>query len=353
MTDSQRWFSLVIILCICVLIYLLGPVLVPFLIAFFLAYVLNPVVIKLHAWRIPKIVAAWMVFLLALVMIFGVLLVIVPTLERQGAEFFARLPLMVDWIQGRFLPWLGERFHFSMQNNTIFLRTAILSHIQASGTVAKSVWQTLTHSGYMLLVWMMNLIMIPVVTLYLLSDWDKITKSAKNWLPMHSHQRDTFARLLLQCGQVLGGFFRGQLLVMIAQAIVYSVGLSLIGIDLAILIGIISGVLTIIPYLGFFTGLIIAILAALIQFHAAMMPILWVCVVFFVGACTENFIFAPWFVGDRIGIHPVAVIFSVLAGGDLFGFVGVLLALPAAAVIMVFFRYLRDRYFGIARDGQR
>ena len=141
----------------------------------------------------------------------------------------------------------------------------------------------------------MNIVMIPIITLYLLSDWDKVTHHARNWLPLSPANRDTVIHLLTQCGQMLAGFFRGQLLVMIAQSVLYVVGLAIVGIDIAVLIGIVAGILTIIPYLGFFTGLIISLIAAFIEFHGSLLHIVGVLIVFFIGACTENFVFAPFY----------------------------------------------------------
>ena len=149
--------------------------------------------------------------------------------------------------------------------------------------------------------------------------------------------------LLSECNEVLSAFLRGQLLVMIALAILYSLGLSIIGLDLALLIGVISGLLSIVPYLGFIVGFLAASIAALYQFHDVW-TLGCVAIVFVIANGIEGTILTPMLVGDKIGLHPVAVIFAVLAAGQLFGFVGILLALPVAAVIMVFIRYFVSHY---------
>jgi predicted PurR-regulated permease PerM len=172
----------------------------------------------------------------------------------------------------------------------------------------------------------------------------KVTSHGKGLLPFQAATREMIGNLAKDCGDVLAAFFRGQVLVMIGSGVVYTVGLYILGLDLALLVGVLAGLLTVVPYLGFISGIVLALSAAAIQFHS-LMPLIWVLVIFAVGVLCENFVFSPLFVGDRIGLHPVAVIFAVLAGGKLFGFVGVLLALPVAAVIMVLFRYWHKRYF--------
>jgi predicted PurR-regulated permease PerM len=150
-------------------------------------------------------------------------------------------------------------------------------------------------------------------------------------------------KLAQQSDEVLGAFLRGQLLVMLALAFIYSAGLMMMGLDLALLIGMLAGLVSFVPYLGFIVGILAACVAALFQFQE-LLPLLYVAIVFGVGQMLEGMVLTPLLVGDRIGLHPVAVIFSVLAGGQLFGFVGVLLALPVAAVIAVLLRYLHTQY---------
>jgi len=180
-----------------------------------------------------------------------------------------------------------------------------------------------------------------VVAFYFLRDWDDMLSRLRALLPRPLEPTvSTFAR---ESDEVLAAFLRGQLSVMIALGMVYTTGLMLVGLDLAVLIGMLAGVVSFVPYLGIIVGGGAALIAAAVQFQDWLHPGL-VLLVFVVGQMLEGFVLTPWLVGDRVGLHPVAVIFAILAGGQLFGFLGVLLALPAAAVIMVLLRYAHERY---------
>ncbi len=345
MTDSMRWFTLVIIVIFLGVVYLLGPVLMPFVLSFLLAYFLDPVVTRLARWKVPRFLSAFLVFLLVVAIILAVLLSLLPALERQVVAFAHTVPAMFAWVKQTAIPWINARLHLNINIDSAAIQAAVMKHFQSGqGKLAQTVFKTVFNSGYMMIEIVMNVIMIPVITIYLLVDWVKVTTHGKDLLPFAPHKRDRAAGLIKECGDVLAGFLRGQLLVMIGSGVVYSIGLSILGLDLALLVGVLAGCLTIVPYLGFISGVLIALIATALQF-----PTLWhfigVLIVFAVGVLCENFVFSPLFVGDRIGLHPVAVIFAVLAGGKLFGFVGVLLALPAAAVIMVLFRHWHNYYF--------
>jgi predicted PurR-regulated permease PerM len=192
-----------------------------------------------------------------------------------------------------------------------------------------------------LLAWLANLVLIPVVTFYLLRDWHIVIERVHELLPRRSEPH--IVRLASEADTMLGAFLRGQLSVMTALAVVYSLGLWIVGLDLALLIGLIAGLVSFVPYLGFITGIALAGIAAYLQFQE-LLPLVWVALVFGIGQMLEGMLLTPWLVGDKIGLHPVAVIFAIMAGGQLFGFVGVLLALPVAAVLMVILREARRRY---------
>jgi predicted PurR-regulated permease PerM len=178
--------------------------------------------------------------------------------------------------------------------------------------------------------------MIPIVAFYLLRDWDNLVARVRDlvprrWLP-------TVTTLAGETDQVLAAFIRGQLSVMAALAVIYSLGLWIAGLDLALLIGLLAGLVSFVPYLGFIVGILAASLAVLVQTHE-LLPLVWILLVFGAGQMLESMWLTPWLVGNQIGLHPVIVIFAILAGGQLFGFVGVLLALPAAAVLAVLARH--------------
>ena len=187
----------------------------------------------------------------------------------------------------------------------------------------------------------MNFALIPVVAFYLLRDWDLLVERIHNMIPRQFEV--TAVNLIKECDEVLSAFMRGQLLIMFLLGCIYALGLSIIGLDLALLIGMLAGLASLVPYLGFIVGILAASIAAVLQFQEPL-PLLYVLLVFGFGQLLEGSVMTPMLVGDRIGLHPVAVIFAILAGGQLFGFVGVLLALPIAAVIMVFVRHIYDRY---------
>jgi predicted PurR-regulated permease PerM len=189
--------------------------------------------------------------------------------------------------------------------------------------------------------WLTNLVLIPVVAFYLLRDWDRLVAKVDGMLPRSI--QPTIAYLASESDKILGAFVRGQLLVMLGLAIFYALALKLVGLDVGPLIGMIAGLVSFVPYLGFIIGIVASIIAVLVQFHDAYHLIL-VLVVFGIGNLLESYILVPKLVGDRIGLHPVAVIFAVLAFGELFGFIGVLLALPLASIAMVLLRFLRERY---------
>ena len=338
-SDRFSWLLLVVIAG--VLIYLLAPVLTPFVVAAILAYLGDPLVDRLEKYKLPRTLAVAIVFIaLTLLAIIG-LLILVPMLERQFTTLAQKVPLYVENIQTRFVPWLDEKFGVAVQLDIETLRKSLQSHWKEAGGIATSVLSYVTQSTAVLIGWVANLVLIPVVTFYLLRDWDVLVARIHELIP---RKREPVAvRLARSSDEVLGSFLRGQLLVMLGLAMIYSVGLWLVGLELALLIGLISGLVSFVPYLGFIVGILLAGIAALMQFHD-FIHLLFVVLVFGIGQALEGMLLTPLLVGDRIGLHPVAVIFAVLAGGQLFGFIGVLLALPVAAVIAVVLRYLREQY---------
>jgi predicted PurR-regulated permease PerM len=212
---------------------------------------------------------------------------------------------------------------------------------QKIGDVAKELIRQVTASGFALLAFMTNLALIPVVSFYLMRDWDNLVTYIQEVIPRESEK--TVVALVSECDEVLSSFLRGQLLVMTLLGGIYSIGLMVIGLELALLIGMLAGLASIVPYLGFVVGIVAASVAAVIQYQE-FFPLVYVAIVFGIGQMLEGMVLTPLLVGDRIGLHPVAVIFAILAGGQLFGFTGILLALPVAAVIMVFVRYYHRLY---------
>lgn len=349
MTIAQRlWiaFSLIVIL-LC--IYLLGSVLTPFLIAAFLAYLGDPLVKLLVRYKFSRTWAATLVFVIILLSVITLFFFLIPMLTRQITVFINRLPEIVLWIQQHVIPWLNEQFNLPVSFDVQDLKNIIAQHWQTAGGVAKKIWDVFSQSGIAILAWFAKLLLVPVVMFYLLRDWDRVIAGIRHLIPRRIEAQ--VVEIAAECDSVLGAFLRGQLLVMLGLAIFYAIGLSLVGLDLALLLGSVIGILAMIPYLGAVVGIAAASIAAFVQFHDSI-HLVYVAIVFVIGHFIENFILTPLLVGDRIGIHPVAVIFAILAGGHLFGFMGVLLALPVAAVIMVLLRHLNEFYVNTGLYGK-
>jgi predicted PurR-regulated permease PerM len=340
-TTTDRWFWLLLASIVGVLLYLLAPVLTPFMIAAILAYVGDPLVDRLETYKLPRTLAVIVVFIVLTLVGVLVLLFLLPLLQDQLVILGNKIPGYFDVVQREVVPWLNSHFGLGLQLDSETLKSSLQSHWKEAGSLARTLAGYITHSGALLAAWLANVVLIPVVTFYLLRDWDILVARVREMLPRKSEP--VVSQLARSTNEVLGAFLRGQLLVMLALATIYSVGLWIAGLDLAFLIGLLAGLVSFVPYLGFIVGIVAAGLAAVLQFHDAL-HLLYVAIVFAIGQAMEGMVLTPLLVGDRIGLHPVAVIFAVLAGGQLFGFLGVLLALPAAAVIAVVLRYLHGRY---------
>jgi predicted PurR-regulated permease PerM len=321
-------------------IYLLAPVLTPFVIAALLAYIGNPAVSALERRHVPRVLSVTVVFVLFVVVFVGLMFVLMPLLRDQIARFAARVPSYYDWAVTQ-LPRLESWLGISLAYDIAALREKLTEHWRDAAQWATTALGVAAVSGLTVVRWLVNLILIPVVAFYLLLDWNRIVATFGSLIPPNYRPR---ARLLArETDEVLSSFFRGQLLVMMALATVYSAGLLVVGLDLALPIGIMAGILSFVPYLGFITGILSAGLAGYLQFQDATM-LIWIAVVFGVGQALEGMFLTPRLVGSRIGLHPVAVIFAVMAGGQLFGFIGVLVALPVAAALKVWLRHAHEAW---------
>jgi predicted PurR-regulated permease PerM len=340
--SSRRWQMLVITLVIGYLIWLLSPVLMPFAVAAMLAYLGDPLANRLQRLGMSRVWAATVVFVVLLLVLIGVLLLLIPLISRQIENLIENLPRYAQWAQQTAWPWIQQKLHLDPRMfDSDQLLVAFKAHMGSIGGFATSVLGKVSRSGMDIVLWLTNLVLIPVVAFYLLRDWHRLVGMIDRMLPRWIEP--TIAHLAHESDKVLGAFVRGQLLVMLALGIFYGAGLSLVGLSVGLLIGIVAGLLSFVPYLGFIVGFGAAIIAVLVQ-YGDWTHVLLICGVFAVGQLLEGYVLVPRLVGGKIGLHPVAVIFAVLAGGYLFGFLGVLLALPAASVIMVLLRYLLERY---------
>lgn len=342
MSDTQKWQMLALVVLIGALLYWLAPVLTPFVFAAMLAYLGDPLVDRLESRGLGRTPAVLVVFLAMTLVLVLVLLLLIPMLERQVSRFIEQLPNYVSWFRMRATPWLEARMGVELSSfDTQRIVDLLQQHWREAGGVAAMVVGALSKSGFAVLAWIVNIMMIPVVTFYLLRDWDLLVERIRRLLPRPIEP--TVSQLARESDIVLGGFLRGQLSVMVALGLIYTLGLWAVGIDLALLIGMTAGLISFVPYLGTIVGMVAAVVAAVVQYQD-FLHVALVLGVFGIGQLLEGFVLTPWLVGDRIGLHPVAVIFAVLAGGQLFGFLGILLALPVASIVMVLLRYAHHRY---------
>jgi predicted PurR-regulated permease PerM len=324
----------------------LGPVLTPFIVAAVLAYALTPLVDRLdragHGY-LPRFVAVAVVELLLILAFLGLVLLVVPVIAKQVPLMREQLPMVFDKLDATIAPWLrqlGVRVSLDLETlKGLLLRYLNANYAGAIGSVLPSIklWGSvaLTVVGYAVL--------IPVALFYLLLDWKRLVERVLELVPPRARPGvDSFTG---EADQVLGQYLRGQLLVMLTMAVFYSTGLALFGLDLALPIGFFTGLAMFVPYVGFGIGLVLAVLAGLLQF-ASVKALVMVAAVYGTGQVVEGFYLTPRLVGERIGLHPLAVIFALLAFGQVLGFVGVLIALPASAVLLVAIRRLRAGYMG-------
>ena len=335
-----KW--LILVASIGWVLYLIGPALVPFVIAALFAYLFNPLVQKLEKRGIGRSLGASLVFLFLTLVLIGIVLVLVPFMDRQVTRFVDQLPKWTAWARDVATPWIEQHFGVSVAMFDSEGVVAMLQgHWKEAGGVATTVLAKVSKSGFAIIGWTLNLVIIPVAAFYLLRDWSIVVERIHALVPRSIEP--IVARLARESDDTLGGFLRGQLSVMIILGTLYGIGLSAAGISVGPLIGMVAGLISFVPYLGAIVGVGMGVIAALAQYQDSYHVIL-VLVVFIVGQLLEGYVLVPKLVGDKIGLHPVAVMFAILAGGELFGFVGVLLALPIAAVVMVLLRYAYERY---------
>jgi predicted PurR-regulated permease PerM len=324
----------------------LGPVLTPFLVGAILAYALTPLVDRLDAAGrgfVPRVVSVVVVELLFILVLVSVFLMVVPIVAKEIPLMREQVPVLFRWLDDSVRPWLAQ-YGVNVALDLESLKGQVLRYLNTNYEDAfNRVMSSLKIGGSVVFTLLFNAVLIPVALFYLLLDWDRFVHRVLELVPPRIRPAvDSFTQ---DSDLVLGQYLRGQLLVMIIMAAFYSTGLALFGLDLAVPIGLFTGLAMFVPYLGFGIGLVLAILAGLLQFASAK-ALVMVAVVYGAGQVIEGFFITPRLVGERIGLHPLAVIFALLAFAYLFGFLGVLVALPASAVLLVAIRRVRDGYMG-------
>lgn len=341
MSMARSLFIFLSITGFCWLLYLLAPVLTPFAIAALLAYLGDPLADKLETWKFSRTWATVTVFFTFSLLLSLILVLVVPLLEEQISVFFTKLPSYAQSIKQMIDPFLSQVMPDTELSIVNQLTKLIEQNWKEAGGLAASILASVSQSGVAIATWFMNLLLIPVVGFYLLRDWDILVENIHRLIPRRFEP--AALKLTKESNDVLGAFIRGQAMVMFILGMVYSLGLWLVGVDLAFLIGMMAGVVSFVPYLGTIIGIFAGGLATYLQFHEAT-HLIFTLLVFGFGQLLEGMILTPLLVGDRIGLHPVAVIFAVLAGGQLFGFFGILIALPVAAIVAVLLRHGNELY---------
>ncbi|GAB3375841.1 AI-2E family transporter [Spongiibacter taiwanensis] len=339
---ASPWWWLIAALALALLLHLLAPVLMPFVLSAVLAYMGDPLADRLEARGMGRGAAVTLVFCIFTLVGLGLVLMTLPLLFEQLQLLSARLRELFVWLLETGLPEARRYLGLPAQESTVDSAKKVLSeNWGTAGGLLMMVWQKVSSSGMAMLAWLANITLVPVVTFYLLRDWDVMMARLRGLLPRRIEARTV--TIVEECDDILGAFALGQLMVMSCLGVVYSIGLWLVGLELALVLGLAAGLASIVPYLGFIFGISAAGLAAFFQFDG-WLPLLGVAAVFGVGQLLESLYLTPTLVGDKIGLHPVLVIFAIMAGGQLFGFLGVLLALPAAAVIKVMISHLHEFY---------
>ncbi|MCB1956720.1 MAG: AI-2E family transporter [Rhodocyclaceae bacterium] len=321
-------------------LWLLAPILAPFVVAAVFAYVCDPAVNWLAARRVPRAAAVLLVIFSLGLLLLLLLLILAPMVYKEGAALAQRLPDLLDLLNTRTRPWLEQEFGIVLQLDVGAVRKWVAGNWDTAQDVIGLLLDRAKTSGVAVIALMGNLFLIPIVMFYLLQEWPRILGYLEESIPRPLHDR-TMA-LFAEVDSVLSEFLRGQLSVMVLLALFYSIGLWIAGLRFALPVGVITGLLVFIPYVGFTTGLLLAILTALLQ--GGWAPLVGVGIVFSIGQLLESFALTPYLVGERIGLHPLAVIFALMAFGHLFGFVGMLVALPVSAALLVGLRELRSGY---------
>ena len=341
----RRIFILSGIALILWVLYLLKPVVLPFIAAFLVAYLFSPLVDKLHRIGLPRWLSIGIVFIGIGVIVTLAIWYVVPLVWQQLIYARDSIPAGIHWLNYTFLPWVSQTFNVeAMEIDTEQISKVVMEYIQTnySADSIQSVVLRVAQSGLNFIQIGGVVVLIPIIAFYFLLDWDRMLESLRRLIPRH-YEKTTLG-IVGECHNVLGAFVKGQFLVMFLLGVVYAVGLQLIGLEVGLIIGMVAGLASIIPYLGFGVGIIAAVIATLFQFGIDWTHLALVIIVFMIGQAIEGYILQPFLLGDKIGLSPVAVVFAVLAGAQLAGFLGMLIALPVAAVIVVLLRHARECY---------
>ena len=339
--NPHFWGWLAVALVAGGLLHLLSPILAPFLFAAVLAYILDPLVERLSGKFVPRTLAVLLAMFAVLVAIVALALIVLPLFVKELKLLAERVPEFIVWLNQRLAPMLERHLGAAFQFDVDTVRRLAGDLAADNQDLVARFLGSLKIGGLAVLAFVVNLLLVPVVLFYLLRDWNALLARVDALIPRRAH--DKAKTILREVDAVLAEFLRGQLLVILAMSVFYVLALWLARLEFALPIGLIAGLLSIVPYVGALVGFVLASMAALMQFDS-LWGMAWVWLAFGIGQALEGMVVTPLLVGERIGLHPVAVIFALLAFGQIFGFFGVLLALPASAALLVALRHLRGAY---------
>ncbi len=338
---NQVFIWIGLLLALILSLWIFRGILLPFVVGAALAYLLNPLVNQLQRWRFNRVWATVVVLLSVLTVVVSLFFMVVPLIGQQIIGLIQRLPGYVGDLQELAVTWSPEINAWLGPERTEQLQASLNDLARQALAFIATLPAELVNIGLTGVAVVGFTVLAPVVAFYLLLDWDALMGRGRSLVP--PRWRESVQGFLNETDDVLGRYLRGQLMVMGILAVFYSVGLALVGLNLALPIGVFTGLATFVPFLGFGVGLVLALLAALLEFQS-FTGVALVFGVYMLGQLVESYWLTPRLVGEAIGLHPISVIFALLAFGHLFGFVGVLIALPASAVLLVALRRLKRQY---------
>ena len=338
----QIYFWLIMFAAFIAFMWIFSDILLPFIAGMALAYFLDPVADKLEKLGASRMLAT-VIILISFILLFVIfLMILVPILANQISGFLERLPVLVGKLQSLIasteIEWLRDRIGVDGQSLQDNINGLMKEGARWVSTVLGKIWS----SGKSLVDVISLLVVTPVVAFYLLFDWDKMVESVDSWLP-HDH-RDTIRTVFTDINSAVAGFVRGQGTVCLILGLFYGASLTIIGLNFGLLIGLFAGLISFIPFVGSIIGFLLSVGVALVQFWPEWIPVALCAVTFFIGQFLEGNILQPKLVGEKVGLHPVWLMFALFAFGSLLGFTGMLVAVPAAAAVGVVIRFGLGRY---------
>ena len=336
------WLGLFIIMI--AFIYAVKSILLPFVVAIIAAYFLDPAADKLEDMGLSRFVSTLTITIIFFLLVVLLSVLMMPLIYDQLVSFFNKIPEYTKYLQSEIIPKFSNILEKvdpeavkNIQNSAGEISKYFL---KISATIATEIW----NSGVAILNLLSLLFITPIVTFYILRDWDIMMEKISGWLPK-KHKQTVLEQIRL-INITLAGYIRGQTNVCLMLGVFYAIGLMLVGLDFGLIIGLATGILSFIPYVGLLVGMTVGICVAFVQFGGldGLLSIGMVAAIFVIGQVIEGNFVSPKLVGDKVGLHPVWIMFGMLAGASLFGFVGILISVPLTAVIGVLVRFALSKY---------